>query len=128
MGIKLTSGAWMSANNENVEQRNTARDAFFDRVGVRRASSIRQVYIAPAARVPRALALLEQAASPRMEGDGLGEIAQQSALVLAGLGLGVPVVGQAYESRPLSISALSPEVLTAFFDVDFLATLEKSLK
>ena len=127
MALKTTSGAWTAAWEENRMQRNAAREAFFTAAGFKPATSLRDIQLSPATRITRLLNLAQIAASPRIEGAGLAEIAQQAALQMALVGLAVPNVALHVELRPLGLSAFAPENLKSFFETDQETALERSL-
>lgn len=127
MGLKITSGVWSSASEENREQRNAARETFFRESGVQVASSLRDVYMSPAVRITRVMELMTKSIAPRIEDTDLPVIAVLAQAALAETGLAVPSMPTHFDSRPLGVSALAPEVLNSFFETDAATALERSL-
>lgn len=127
MALKVNSGAWTSAQVENQSQRDALRDAFFSQAGVTRQSSLRDVFVSPAARITKTMELLNAAQSPRIDDENLAPIAARAALELAAIGLSIPVLPNIMETKPLGLTALAPEVLKSFFETDAETALDKAL-
>ena len=57
MALKITSGAWIAANRENREIRNSKRQQTFDEAGVQPAPSMRDIHVPAKVRLERTVAL-----------------------------------------------------------------------
>lgn len=127
MGLKLTSSAWVSANEENRVQRNDARDAFFVQTRAKRVSSIRDIHIPLADRLNKIEAQYGKAMENRIEDPSLAELAALSKAALILSGLAVPSVPLGPERPTFGLQALSPEILQRFFKTDQETALWRSL-
>jgi hypothetical protein len=127
MALKITSGAWIAANRENREQRNSKRQQTFDEAGVKPASSLREVHVPAKARLGRTVALFPDAAGSRIKDDNLAAITERMNAAISAIGLSAPPVMRDVERQTLGILGYSPEVLKAFFDADHDTSLERSM-
>lgn len=127
MALKITSGGWTSASDENREQRDALRQAFFAEAGITPAKSLRAVNISPEVRTAQALALVAAATTNRIGDANLDQITSVAQAALIAAGLGVPSSSQAPESSSLGVMALAPEVLQRFFKTDHRSAFDRSL-
>lgn len=127
MALKIISGAWISANDENREIRNSKRDQTFQEAGIKPASSMRDVHIPAQSRRSRTEALFSDAAGSRIKDDNLSKVVGQMQAALMGTGLSAPQIMPMLEQKSLGIVAYSPELLRLFFETDVLTSLEESI-
>lgn len=127
MALKITSGGWTSASDENRAQRDALRQAFFAEAGIAPVKSLREVNIGPEARTTQALALVAAAENNRIGDANLDHIATIAQASLLAAGLGIPSLLRSSESSSLGIVALAPEVLQRFFKTDHRSAFDRSL-
>ncbi|MCR4266323.1 hypothetical protein [Nitratireductor sp. ZSWI3] len=127
MALKIISGAWISANRENLAQRNAKRRNLFDAAGVKPASSMRDIYVSGQSRLEKTMALFADAAGSRIEDPNLAAVMAIMVAELGISGLAAPAVMPLIERQSLGVIGLSPEVLQAFFNTDHLTSLERSI-
>ena len=127
MALKMTSGSWNSAADQNRSQRDSLRQEFFAQTGVQPANSLRQIFLSPAQRISRIVELSQHCASPRVDAPSLSQITNAAMQAMALSGLSVPSVPGFSETRPLARSAVAPEVLRSFFLDQDETSLDQSL-
>ena len=127
MALKVTSGAWVSASQENKVQRDGARKAFFADAGVQPQRTLRDLHIPLASRLGKVHEQIGHVDSNRIGDAGLTECAELAKAMLALGGLGIASVPMGVEHRTFGLAGLSPEVLKRFFVTDQETSLEKSL-
>lgn len=127
MALKVTSGAWQAASEENKEQRNTLREQFFSQAGIKPAKSMREVHFPLASRLNKLAPQLDITKNNRLSDDGLKECAELAEAMITLSGLGIPSLTPRPESQTLGLLALSPEVLKRFFITDQETAFERSL-
>lgn len=127
MALKITSGGWLSASDENRAQRDALRQAFFAQAGVAPAKSLREVNIGQAERASNVLPLGVTPNANRIGDANLDHISAVAQAALIAAGLGVPSLPQRPETSSLGIVALAPEVLQRFFVTDHHSAFDRSL-
>lgn len=127
MALKITSGGWTSASDENRAQRDGLRHTFFAEAGIKPAKSLREVNIGPEARTAHTLALVAAAATNRIGDANLDHIATVAQAALIAAGLGVPSLSRPSEGSSFGIAALTPVVLQRFFKTDHHSAFDRSL-
>lgn len=123
--MKLLSGEWIAAENENKTIRDAARAQFWADVGVTPAKEAAEVSLAPAQRLGTIAGLVQTAVSGP-EGDAeLRRITAIAGGAVAQLGLG----GFAHAATNLSpsIANMAPRALRSFFTGDERTAFELSL-
>ena len=127
MALKITSGGWLSASDENRAQRDALRQAFFAQAGIAPARSLRDVNIGPERRTGQAMALVASAATNRIGDANLDAITAITQAEMLATGLGMHPLVRRPESSSLGIVALAPEVLQRFFVTDHHSAFDRSL-
>lgn len=127
MALNPTSAKWKTASSENRDQRNVLRDAFFAQSGIKPATSLRNIFLDHKARKSQFEKALTMASENRIGDSHLTAINDAANIAYQITGLGVPSLMGNFDTRPLGILAMSPEVLKAFFEVDHDTALERSM-
>lgn len=127
MALKIISGTWISANDENREIRNSKRDEMFQEAGIKPAASMREIHVPAQSRLSRTEALFPDAAGSRIKDDNLSKIVGHMQAALMRTGLSAPQIMPTVEQKSLGIVAYSPELLRLFFETDLLTSLEQSI-
>lgn len=124
MALKMTSGAWFAANDENRQQRDSKRKEFFEQSGTVPAKSMRDVFVPGSVRLARALALFETATALRIGGDEqLAAIVEQMKNEIGLVGLAASTIMPSVERQAIGMLGASPEAFNHFFDVDLETSL-----
>lgn len=122
MAIKILSAQWEELQHENVKLRDKARKRFYKELGIKPASRVSEIGLAPGSRNSNMQSLIAKAKSGR-EGDGdLRAINTLAAQSLASYTPGFRHMGGL--SLAYDFASQHPKALREFFLSDDLTTFE----
>lgn len=127
MALKIISGAWLAANDENRQQRDSKRKEFFAQSGIVPAKRMRDVFVPGEVRLERTLGLFEAATAGRVGGDQqLAAIVDQMKNEIGLIGLAASNIMPSVEQQAIGMLGYSPEAFKNFFDVDLETSLGRA--
>lgn len=129
MALKIISGAWFAANDENRQQRDSKRKEFFEQSGIVPAKRMRDVFVPGSVRLERTLGLFEAATAERVGGDQqLAAIVDQMKSEIGFIGLAASNIMPEVERQAIGMLGYSPEAFKKFFNVDLETALGHAFK